>query len=199
MIELLKTLRDTPLPSLLVIGGLIFLLIPFIRGTKGTVEIETTNKGFATFLGAILLIGGVGLYIFPGLFSTPTTDIATETPSSIVVTATSNPVTLVKPTATSVSPLPTQQQSSGICQESGGASGFPLPPMPSAPTNGCVLIVEWWVPPNSANCGILITTNAPVIPEGSIGAWWYVYPQRSDSHKQEFLAKNPQCKVEDLR
>lgn len=99
---------------------------------------------------------------------------------------------------TSANPQPTQQ-SSGVCQESGGASGHPLPPSPSAPTNGCVLIIEWWVPPDANNCGILITTQSPVVPDNSIGAWWYVYPQRPDSHKQEFLAKNPHCKVEDFR
>lgn len=104
----------------------------------------------------------------------------------------------VQPTSES-NPAPTQQQSSGVCQESGGATGHPLPPSPSAPTNGCVLIVEWWVPPDANNCGIFITTQTPVIPENSIGAWWYVYPQRPESHKNEFLAKNPHCKVEDFR
>ena len=100
---------------------------------------------------------------------------------------------IIQPTA-----IP-QNPSSGVCQEAGGASGFSLSQSPSAPANGCVLIVEWWVPPDSANCGILITTSNPIIPDGSVGAWWYVYPQRPDSHKQEFLAKNPHCKVEDFR
>ena len=103
-----------------------------------------------------------------------------------------------QPTSATISE-PTQQQSSGICQESGGASGHPLPPSPSAPVNGCVLIAEWWVPPDSSNCGILITTKSPVLPEGSIGSWWYVYPQRPESHKNEYLAKNSHCKVEDFR
>jgi hypothetical protein len=96
-------------------------------------------------------------------------------------------------------PPPTEQQSSGVCQESGGASGFSLSQKPSAPRNGCVLVVEWWVPPNSANCGIIITTNDPIIPKKAIGAWWYVYSQRPDSHKEEYLAKNPKCEVQDLR
>lgn len=90
-------------------------------------------------------------------------------------------------------------QPTQICQEAGGASGFPLSQTPSVPTNGCILIIEWWVPPDASNCGIIITTSNPVFPNGAIGTWWYVYPQRPDSHKQEFLAKNPQCKVEDLR
>jgi hypothetical protein len=93
----------------------------------------------------------------------------------------------------------TEPQSSGICRETGGASGISLAQTPSEPPNGCVLIVEWWIPPDSANCGIMITVQQPAIPEGAIGVWWYVYPQRPDSHKQEFLAKYPYCKVEDFR
>ncbi len=93
-----------------------------------------------------------------------------------------------------------QSSGSGSCREAGGTSGFSVSTTPpSAPTNGCVLIVEWWVPPDASNCGLLITTSTPVIPNGATGSWWYVYPTRPDSHKQEFLAKSPQCKVEDLR
>lgn len=122
------------------------------------------------------------------------------------------PIPNIPPTSTSISfehptqttiitvyPQATVQQPLGICQEAGGASGFPLPPTPSTPPAGCVLIIEWWVPPDANNCGILITTKEPIVPAGSIGAWWYVYPQRPDSQKQEFLAKNPHCRVEDLR
>ena len=114
--------------------------------------------------------------------------------------ANSAPPGLQAPTSVLIfPPFSTQPQSSGVCQEAGGASGFPLSKTPTAPTNGCVLTVEWWVPPNSSNCGIIITTSNPVIPTGAIGSWWYVYPQRPDSQKEEYLAKNPQCKVEDLR
>lgn len=119
-------------------------------------------------------------------------------PPTRVEAATDTPRPVNQPTSTNIL-VPTQLESSGVCQESGGASGFPLPPTPSAPVNDCVLIVEWWVPPDSSNCGILITTQDPVLPEDSIGAWWYVYPQRPDSHIREFLAKNPHCQVEDLR
>jgi len=130
-------------------------------------------------------------------FPSPTPVINSIPPTQITI-ATVPPQSTSQPTSTNIA-LPTQPQSSGVCQESGGASGFPLPPTPSAPVNGCVLIVEWWVPPDSSNCGILITTQNPVLPTDSIGAWWYVYPQRPDSHIKEFLAKNPHCKVEDLR
>lgn len=106
-----------------------------------------------------------------------------------------------QPTISTATIAPTlASQSTGVCQESGGALGHPFPPSPEAPVGGCVLIVEWWVPPDGNNCGILVTTGtAEGLPDGAIGVWWYVYPSRPPSHIQEFSTKNPQCKVEDLR
>ncbi|MBL8098612.1 MAG: hypothetical protein JNK81_05490 [Anaerolineales bacterium] len=66
MLEILKTLKDTPLPIVLVIGGLIFLLIPFIQKISSKeVGFETTNQSFAGIIGFILLATGIGLYIIP--------------------------------------------------------------------------------------------------------------------------------------
>ena len=65
MFEILQTLKDTPLPSILVIGGLVFLLLPFIKKTGGAVEIETGNKGIAALIGMALLLSGIALYILP--------------------------------------------------------------------------------------------------------------------------------------
>jgi len=76
MLEILQTLRDTPLPIILVVGGLVFLLVPFIRRVSDKVEVETTNKGFAGFIGFVLLTIGIGLYIIPtqeSISGSPTT------------------------------------------------------------------------------------------------------------------------------
>lgn len=177
---------------------------------------EPPSKTWIAILGAtaiiIAAIIGLGVPFAENLANrylppfTPTTLFIPPSPQIVVVTATSPSQLVYPPTAIPFqdqpvinTPQAASQQPSGICQEAGGPSGFPLPPKPSAPANGCVLIVEWWVPPDTSNCGILITTREPVVPDDSIGAWWYVYPQRPESHKQEYLAKNPQCKVEDQR
>lgn len=81
MLEILKTLRDTPLPIVLIIGGLIFLLMPFIRRVSDTVEIETTRKGFAGFIGFIFLTIGVGFYFVPSQET-----IASQIPSLLDIT-----------------------------------------------------------------------------------------------------------------
>ncbi len=91
---------------------------------------------------------------------------------------------------------PTVKPITGDCQETSPQS---LSSLPSAPSSGCVLIVEWWIPPDASNCGILITASTPNIPNNATGTWWNVYPTRPESHIQEFLQKNPSCKVDDQR
>ncbi len=90
----------------------------------------------------------------------------------------------------------TGNSASGNCQETSGQS---LSSLPSAPSAGCVLIVEWWYPPDANNCGILITSGNPNLPNNPTGTWWNVYPTRPESHIQEFQQKSPQCKVDDQR
>ena len=88
MLEIFKILRDTPIPIVLVIGGLIFLLVPFIRRVSDKVEVETTNKGLAGFIGFSLLVMGIGLYVIPSLAVTSSTLPTAIPPSIISVTET---------------------------------------------------------------------------------------------------------------
>jgi hypothetical protein len=99
MLEILKTLKDTPLPIVLVIGGLIFLLIPFIQKISSKeVGVETTNQSFAGIIGFILLVTGIGLYIVPS------------------GTATSTPPTSIPPSTTSVIETPRVESTSQVVQ-----------------------------------------------------------------------------------
>ncbi|MDP1624181.1 MAG: hypothetical protein Q8L64_00275 [bacterium] len=83
MLEIFKTLKETPLPIVLVIGGLIFLLIPFIQKINAKeVGVETTNHFFAGIIGFILLVTGIGLYIIPS--GTSASTLPTETPSQVI-------------------------------------------------------------------------------------------------------------------
>jgi hypothetical protein len=85
MLEILKTLKDTPLPIVLVIGGLIFLLIPFIQKISSKeVGVETTNQSFAGIIGFVLLVTGIGLYIVPS--GTTTSTPPTAIPPVVVLT-----------------------------------------------------------------------------------------------------------------
>lgn len=88
MIEILKTLKDTPLPIVLVIGGLIFLLIPFIQKiTTKEVGFEMTNQVLAGFIGLLLLIIGIGLYFIPSGTAVSGSTVAIASPTSDIGTA----------------------------------------------------------------------------------------------------------------
>lgn len=90
MLEMLKTLKDTPLPIVLVIGGLIFLLIPFIQKIQAKeVGVETTNQLGAGVIGVVLLIVGIGLQIIPS--GTAASTLPTAIPPSII-SATETPI-----------------------------------------------------------------------------------------------------------
>jgi hypothetical protein len=98
MLEILKTLKDTPLPIVLVIGGLIFLLIPFIQKINAKeVGVETTNQSLAGFIGFMLLVIGIGLYIVPS--GTATSTLPTAIPQPMTSATETQMVVPVQPSA----------------------------------------------------------------------------------------------------
>jgi hypothetical protein len=76
-----------------------------------------------------------------------------------------------------------------------------MPPVPDAPPPGCVLIVEWWYPPNPTPCGLWITYRGVEFKEGVAGHWWYEYDSTVAAHIQAFKAKDTSkpCEVVDYR
>jgi hypothetical protein len=100
MLEILKTLKDTPLPSILVIGGMAFLLLSFVRKIGSNIELEPEKKGSAAFIGFILLFGGIGLYLVP----TPLAITPTETPIVEPTKQTIQPTATIIKTPTYASP-----------------------------------------------------------------------------------------------
>src|SRR6266540_2493332 len=107
MIELLKTLRDTPVPSILVIGGIVFLLLAFVRKAGTAIEPEPSQRGWTILTGVILLLSGVSLYLVP-----PAQPVTTPTPTVLDIptsasTSTSLPATAIPQIqATTTQPIP---------------------------------------------------------------------------------------------
>jgi hypothetical protein len=103
MLELLRTIRDTPLPLVLVIGGMIFLFVSFVRAIRSRdLGIEIANPRAAGILGFVLLVIGIGLFLVPSrtTASTPPTAIsATVIPATTFVQPTALPTTTIPPTA----------------------------------------------------------------------------------------------------
>ena len=144
------------------------------------------DKGFVVQLVGIAFVAGAvltALLIFLGGFKTKELQIG--------------PVAFEVPTD---QPLPQQASPGGSSGSATTCTGDgDIPPLPSAPPSGCILIAEWWIPPDASNCGILVTRSQPDISTDAVGTWWYVYPNRPDSHIKEYQQKYPQCRVDDLR
>ncbi|GEM_PF-4365302 len=80
--EFLTALKDTPLPTILVIGGIVFLFLG-IATIKKPIVIDVTpqSRKIALIVGILLISGGVYLMVQPGPES-PTEEIATATPAA---------------------------------------------------------------------------------------------------------------------
>lgn len=93
MIELIK---GTPLPVILVLAGIGFLLLAIAGEIKGQVKIPIQRQIWSGIIGAVLLIVGLVLYLLP---ATPITSTALLTPgilTATIQTSVTNPT--VKPT-----------------------------------------------------------------------------------------------------
>jgi hypothetical protein len=63
--ETLQALENAPMPSLLVIGGLVFLSLALIGRLGVWIDLTKERQKWAGIVGALLLIFGVGLHIVP--------------------------------------------------------------------------------------------------------------------------------------
>lgn len=73
IIEILAILRDTPLPTILVIVGCIFLVLAVVSRIGTYIKVSPKQQRWAGGIGGLLLILGIGLYIVPPPPPTPTT------------------------------------------------------------------------------------------------------------------------------
>lgn len=98
MTDVLVALKDTPLPTILVVGGLIFLLLATTSRVSGKIVVPASRQKSAGVIGVALLVSGVALYV------TPTSQPPPATPIALVAnTSTASP-----PTATALQVLPTE-------------------------------------------------------------------------------------------
>jgi hypothetical protein len=115
--EILAALKDTPLPTILVIGGLIFLFLG-IATIKKPIVINVqppSNRKISIILGSVLVCLGLGLLFLPtpgNVSEIPTATpivslnpIASSTPSLLPPTLTPLPTNTITPTATAT-PIP---------------------------------------------------------------------------------------------
>jgi hypothetical protein len=102
--EFFTTLKDTPVPTLLVIGGFIFLFLGIATIKKPIViDVTPSSRKIALILGIILV--GAGLYLLSQPPSESTENLPTETPTISVINVTETPSTIGATTTETPAPL----------------------------------------------------------------------------------------------
>jgi hypothetical protein len=108
----LQILRDTPLPTILVIGGIVFLLLTVLQKAGTSIETKPSKERFSVITGVVLLLSGISLYLVP-----PTPDVSVaETPAPVIsITETIPPADIaqVEATTTQITSNPTATSCAG--------------------------------------------------------------------------------------
>lgn len=68
-IDVLDTLKDTPVPAILVGGGLLFLLLYFVGSVGDKIKIPIDKQLAAGMTGCALMVLGISLYSIPAIYS----------------------------------------------------------------------------------------------------------------------------------
>ena len=119
MDDIITALQNTPVPTILIVGGLVFLFLAIVGQFVGEINVPKERQKWAGLIGTLLLVSGVVLYAAPVPPSvlTPTTGAAVvpNTPTSMPViippgAPTKKPIDtpISEPTGTPIpKPLPT--------------------------------------------------------------------------------------------
>jgi hypothetical protein len=141
--EYIQLLRDTPLPTILTVGGIIFLLLSVLQKAGTQIETRPGKDAFAIITGVILLLSGVSLYLVPP-------------------TQPNNP-TVAPLSPTSPLPQPSNADSS-IATMSPNTTSITSPDCTSTPPAG--LIQLWENVPYTWSAGIWGSSNVPSFMSG---------------------------------
>jgi hypothetical protein len=81
-------LKDTPIPTILVIAGIVFLLLAIAGQLAGRIVVAPERQRWAAVIGGVLLAAGIVLYVVPqGRLTSPKTEgVPTSRPSPPMTT-----------------------------------------------------------------------------------------------------------------
>jgi hypothetical protein len=124
--DLVSILKDTPVPTILVVGGLVFLALAVIRQITAHIKVESRGQQIVVaVIGLVLLVAGTALYASPGdKPASVTTAEVGSTPEAALVTPVAEAVAPV-PTETETAPEPTRAEAPPT------ATSTPPPPEPT--------------------------------------------------------------------
>jgi hypothetical protein len=65
MVELIKSVQSTPVPLLLILAGILFILLRFVTKIAGAIEVDPEQRKWTIPIGLFLLTIGLILNFFP--------------------------------------------------------------------------------------------------------------------------------------
>ncbi len=96
--DIITALKDTPIPTILVVGGIVFLFLAIVGQFVGQIHVPPERQKWAGIVGALLLFAGIALYVAPVSPLVPTPTIVpgvtpgTSTPTASLVVPTEAPM-----------------------------------------------------------------------------------------------------------
>src|SRR5512139_3509524 len=66
MDSIVSLLKDTPIPTILVVGGIVFLFLALAGQIAGKLEVPASRQKWSALAGILLMSAGLLLYIIPG-------------------------------------------------------------------------------------------------------------------------------------
>ena len=66
MDSIIGLLKDTPIPTILVVSGIVFLFLALAGSVAGKLEMPPARQKWSAFASFVLLTAGLLLYILPG-------------------------------------------------------------------------------------------------------------------------------------
>jgi hypothetical protein len=135
--DIILAVRDTPVPAILVAGGILFLFVAVGGQFGASVDSNKVRRGYAAFIGILLLLGGMALYGagYIGPWVKPTTVYdASPSPSGVAAILPS-----VTPSATLTPKLTAEP--TPVLEPSSTATSVPVEPAPDKEGQD----VRWWI------------------------------------------------------
>lgn len=66
MLDLLKALKDTPIPTILTVAGILFLVLGVAGGIVGKIQVAPNRQRISLAMGGLLLVIGVAIDLLAG-------------------------------------------------------------------------------------------------------------------------------------
>jgi hypothetical protein len=71
MESVLAALKDTPIPTIMVVAGIVFLLLSIAGQLAGRITVPPEQRRQATIIGCLLVVVGVALHVVPPMLNRP--------------------------------------------------------------------------------------------------------------------------------